>query len=51
MRSNPYDGHTLAEGLEQAAILIDVSPEVAIMDRGCKGVAIDDVNLPPWLEA
>ncbi|MGF6855495.1 hypothetical protein OKW29_004382 [Paraburkholderia sp. CI3] len=27
-------GHTLAEALEQAAILCDATPEVAIVDRG-----------------
>ncbi|MDP9651968.1 IS5 family transposase [Paraburkholderia caledonica] len=26
MRGNPYDGHTLAEALEQAAILCDAPP-------------------------
>ncbi|MFT4435088.1 IS5 family transposase [Caballeronia sp. 15715] len=45
MPGNPYDGHTLAEALEQAAILSDVSPEVAIVDRGYKGVAIDGVKI------
>jgi IS5 family transposase len=45
MPGNPYDGHTLAEALEQAAILADVTPEVAIVDRGYKGVAIDGVKI------
>lgn len=47
MRGNPYDGHTLAEVLEQAAILCDVAPEVAIVDRGCgyKGVAVDGTKI------
>jgi IS5 family transposase len=45
MPGNPYDGHTLAEALEQAAILSDVPPEVAIVDRGYKGVAIDGVKV------
>src|SRR3984885_2529912 len=45
MPGNPYDGHTLAEALEQAAILSDVSPEVAIVDRGYKGVGIDGVKI------
>jgi IS5 family transposase len=45
MPGNPYDGHTLAEALEQAAILSDVSPEVAIVDRGYKGVMIDGVKI------
>lgn len=34
MPGNPYDGHTLEEALEQAAILGDVKPEVAVVDRG-----------------
>ncbi|MGF6304124.1 hypothetical protein OKW43_004904 [Paraburkholderia sp. WC7.3g] len=29
---NPYDGHTLAEALEQATILCDATPEIAIVD-------------------
>jgi transposase, IS5 family len=45
MPGNPYDGHTLAEALEQAAILSDVKPEVAIVDRGYKGVAVDGVKI------
>jgi transposase, IS5 family len=45
MRGNPYNGHTLAEALEQAAILCDVTPEVAIVDRGYKGVAVDGVKV------
>jgi IS5 family transposase len=45
MPGNPYDGHTLAEALEQAAILSDASPEVAIVDRGYKGVTIDGVKI------
>lgn len=45
MPGNPYDGHTLAQTLEQAAILSDVTPEVAVVDRGYKVVAIDGVNV------
>ncbi|NUX59609.1 transposase, partial [Paraburkholderia youngii] len=45
MPGNPYDGHTLAEALEQATILSDVKPEVAVVDRGYKGVAIDGVKI------
>ncbi|WOD16767.1 IS5 family transposase [Paraburkholderia kirstenboschensis] len=44
MPGNPYDGHTLAEALEQAANT-DVTPEVAIVDRGYKGVALDGVKI------
>jgi IS5 family transposase len=45
MPGNPYDGHTLGEALEQAAILSDVEPEIAVVDRGYKGVAIDGVKI------
>ncbi len=45
MPGNPYDGHTLAEALEQAAILSDVTPEVAIVDRGYRGVKIDGIKI------
>jgi IS5 family transposase len=34
MEGNPYDGHTLAEAPEQAAILNGVTPQVAIVARG-----------------
>jgi hypothetical protein len=36
-------GPALTEALEQAAILRDEGPEVAIVDRGYKGVEIDGV--------
>ncbi|CAG4920642.1 IS5 family transposase [Paraburkholderia gardini] len=45
MPGNPYDGHTLDEALEQAAILSDVIPEVAVVDRGYRGVAIEGVKI------
>lgn len=45
MPGNPYDGHTLAEALEQAAILSGTKSEVAIVDRGYKGVAVDGVKI------
>ncbi|WP_175981830.1 transposase [Burkholderia sp. BCC1630] len=45
MPGNPYDGHMLAEALEQAAIQSDIQPEIAIIDRGYKGVAIDGVTI------
>ncbi|AOJ73577.1 hypothetical protein WS83_02820 [Burkholderia sp. MSMB2042] len=45
VQGNPYDGHTLAEALEQAAILSDVQPEIAVVDRGYKGVAVDGVQV------
>jgi hypothetical protein len=37
--------HMLAEAFEQAAILSDANPEVAILDRGYKGVAINGVKI------
>ena len=40
-----YDGHTLAEAPEQAAILSDTTPVVAIVDRGYKGVALGGVKI------
>jgi IS5 family transposase len=43
--SNPDDGQTLAEALEQAAILSDTTPEIAIVDRRYKGVALDGVKI------
>ncbi|MGF6995067.1 IS5 family transposase [Paraburkholderia sp. GAS32] len=45
MPGNPYDGHALAEAPEQAAILCDATPEVAIVDRGYMGVALDGVKI------
>ncbi|MGF6297378.1 IS5 family transposase [Paraburkholderia sp. WC7.3d] len=45
MPGNPYDGHTLAEALEQGEILSDAKPEVAIVDRGYKGVTVDGVKI------
>jgi IS5 family transposase len=34
---NPYDGHTLAEALEQVEILTDCRPRLAVVDRGYRG--------------
>ncbi len=45
----PVHGHTLAEALEQAAILSHVQPEIAVVDRGYKGVAIDGVRSITWV--
>ena len=45
MPGNPYDGHTLEEALEQAAILSDVTPEIAIVDRGYRGAEPDGVKV------
>ncbi len=37
MPGSPYDGHTLAEALEQVEILTDRCPELAVVDRGYRG--------------
>ena len=44
---NPYDGHTLAEQIEQSTILmqnLDVQPEVAYVDLGYRGVDQDNLQ-------
>jgi transposase, IS5 family len=38
MPGNPYDGHTLAETLEQVEILTDTTPTTVLVDRGYRGV-------------
>lgn len=47
MPGNPYDGHTLAETLEQVGILTgtDRPPATAIVDKGYRGVEIDGVRI------
>ncbi|WCM86374.1 IS5 family transposase [Acidovorax sp. NCPPB 3576] len=47
MPGNPYDGHTLAETLEQVGILTgtDRPPATAIVDKGYKGVQLDGVRI------
>ena len=42
---NPYDGDTLAEQIEQTAILTDVAPTQAIVDLGYRGRQIEGVDL------
>jgi IS5 family transposase len=37
MPGNPYDGHTLAEALEQVAIITDHAPGRVVVDRGYRG--------------
>jgi IS5 family transposase len=41
---NPYDGHTLAEALEQTTRLSGVKPEVAVVDLGYKGAFVEGVK-------
>lgn len=45
MPNNPYDGHTLAETLEQAEILSGVAAKRCYVDRGYKGVEIPGVTI------
>ncbi len=45
MPGNPYDGHTLAETLEQVGILTERAPTTAIVDRGYRGVEVDGVRI------
>ena len=47
MPGNPYDGHTLAETLEQVGILTgtDRPPATAIVDKGYRGVEIEGVRI------
>lgn len=45
---NPYDGHTLAEQLEQAGILMQdtsVQPKTAFVDLGYRGVEADNPDV------
>ncbi len=42
---NPYDGHTLAEALEQVEILTDQRPELAFVDRGYRGHGVENVKV------
>lgn len=47
MPGNPYDGHTLAQTLEQVGILTgtDRLPATAIVDKGYRGVEIEGVRI------
>jgi len=45
MPGNPWDGHTLAEAVEQASILWDRMPKTVIVDRGYQGVVVDGVQI------
>ncbi|MHB1700343.1 MAG: IS5 family transposase [Acidobacteriaceae bacterium] len=45
MPGNPWDGHTLAETLEQVEILADARPKIAIVDKGYQGVKVDGVRI------
>ena len=41
LSGNPYDGHTLAEALEQVETLTDQRPEMAFVDRGYRGHGVE----------
>jgi len=45
LSGNPYDGHTLAEALEQVEILTDQKPEFAFVDRGYRGHGVENVKV------
>ena len=45
MPGNPYDGHTLAETLEQVGILAECRPKTVIVDCGYRGVDLDGVQI------
>lgn len=45
MPGNPYDGHTLAEALEQVEILTNQRPELAIVDRGYRGHGVEKTKV------
>jgi transposase, IS5 family len=42
---NPYDGHTLAEALEQVEILTDQKPRLAVVDRGYRGHGVEGTQV------
>jgi transposase, IS5 family len=44
MPGNPWDGHTLAETLEQVSILNDRQPKIAIVDKGYQGVEVPNTR-------
>lgn len=44
MPGNPYDGHTLAETLEQVGILAERKSVIAIVDTYYQGVEIEEVR-------
>ena len=42
---NPYDGHTLAEQLEQVQILTGIQPERCFVDRGYRGHGVEGTQV------
>jgi IS5 family transposase len=45
MPGNPYDGHTLAETIEQVSILADQKPRTAIVDKGYQGAQLEGLQI------
>jgi IS5 family transposase len=45
MPGNPYDGHTLAETIEQVEILTARTPTTVIVDRGYKGAELKGIQI------
>lgn len=45
MPGNPYDGHTLAETIEQVGILADQKPKTAIVDKGYQGAQVEGLQI------
>lgn len=45
MPGNPYDGHTLAETIEQVSILTNHDPKTVIVDKGYQGAQVEGVQI------
>lgn len=45
LQGNPWDGHTLAETLEQVSILANQTPKIAVVDKGYRGVEIAGIQI------
>jgi IS5 family transposase len=45
MPGNLYDGHTLAETIEQVSILADQKPKTAIVDKGYQGAQLEGLQI------
>ena len=45
MPGNPWDGHTLAETIEQVSILAEQQPKLAVVDKGYQGVVVQGMTI------
>jgi transposase, IS5 family len=45
MPGNPYDGHTLADALQQVETLTDHRPSLAVVDRGYRGHGVQGTTV------